>query len=111
MEDSAHTLVAHTYTQHTETHEYTPADIHMPCAQAASHSLTQQATLKGASLPSFYPERKGHGLGSPDSRDAVNLATWKDRHRVSLEAEPGIGLFLWLQQATCRVQEKAGQSY
>lgn len=73
---------AHTYAQHTDTQEYAPADTHMLCAQAASHSLTQQATQRGACLPSFHPERKGHGIGSPDSRDATNQATWKGRHRL-----------------------------
>lgn len=97
---------ANTYAQHSDTQEYAPADTHMLCAQAASHSLTQQATWRGASLPSFHPERKGHGIGSPDSRDATNQATWKGRHRPSLEAEPGIPLFFWLQQAPTECRRK-----
>lgn len=51
------------------------------------------ATLRGTSLSAFHPERMGHGIGSPDSRDAAHQATWKDRHRPSLEADPGIPLF------------------
>lgn len=65
------------------------------------------ATLRGTSLPSFHLERMGHGIGSPDSRDAAHQATWKDRHRPSLEADPGIPLF----SGSSRHLQSAGESW